>query len=313
MNARLEEAAQIAMDYLSSLGNLPQEAQHLLEEIRHLDVRTQEITDVINEETRKYFHHSREKKTAGRAAGPTSSSTTAAAVDGMYDEVHALAAEKVALSGRLVKLFERAMARLQHDLGRIVELQGDEPGLPATEDFLNGVEDTVLQIRDLQAAAVQGIGSTAPPAASSSAASSHAQKKRKTILPDGKGKASNSVPVTSGRRNTSQKSGPSRVVQPRQTRVRAQNTAMPAKRRHNVSDGEDDGPYCYCQDGSWGEMIACDNPDCLNEWFHLSCAGLTSPLPRTWYCNDCRQDLDVPHTGTSTAPIGRGRKGQKKQ
>ncbi|KAI1792206.1 hypothetical protein LXA43DRAFT_1007031 [Ganoderma leucocontextum] len=38
------------------------------------------------------------------------------------------------------------MARLQHDLGRILELHGDEPGLPPTQDFLDGVESTVQQI-----------------------------------------------------------------------------------------------------------------------------------------------------------------------
>jgi hypothetical protein len=47
--------------------------------------------------------------------------------------------------------------------------------------------------------------------------------------------------------------------------------------------------YCYCHKPSDGEMVACDNEQCVNQWFHLSCTGL-STLPEeseTWYCDDC--------------------------
>ncbi|EIE89542.1 hypothetical protein RO3G_14253 [Rhizopus delemar RA 99-880] len=32
--------------------------------------------------------------------------------------------------------------------------------------------------------------------------------------------------------------------------------------------------YCYCQQVSFGEMVACDNADCEIEWFHLACVDL---------------------------------------
>ncbi|GBE82543.1 hypothetical protein SCP_0409270 [Sparassis crispa] len=49
--------------------------------------------------------------------------------------------------------------------------------------------------------------------------------------------------------------------------------------------------YCYCNQVSFGEMIACDNPGCKLEWFHLGCAGLTqAPEGNTkWYCRDCEK------------------------
>lgn len=52
--------------------------------------------------------------------------------------------------------------------------------------------------------------------------------------------------------------------------------------------GEGEPKYCYCNDVSYGEMVACDNEACAREWFHLKCAGLVrapdenskfSPLP----------------------------------
>ena len=47
--------------------------------------------------------------------------------------------------------------------------------------------------------------------------------------------------------------------------------------------------YCYCQRVSFGEMVACDNPDCLIEWFHYECVGLDEPPKGKWYCKDCEE------------------------
>jgi hypothetical protein len=33
--------------------------------------------------------------------------------------------------------------------------------------------------------------------------------------------------------------------------------------------------YCYCEDISYGEMVACDNEACPREWFHLKCVGMS--------------------------------------
>ncbi|KAF8467627.1 hypothetical protein BDZ91DRAFT_722774 [Kalaharituber pfeilii] len=47
--------------------------------------------------------------------------------------------------------------------------------------------------------------------------------------------------------------------------------------------------YCFCNQVSYGEMVACDDEKCEREWFHLDCVGLTQP-PKgkaKWYCDDC--------------------------
>jgi hypothetical protein len=36
--------------------------------------------------------------------------------------------------------------------------------------------------------------------------------------------------------------------------------------------------YCTCKNISYGQMIACENPDCLVEWFHFGCVGLVSEV-----------------------------------
>lgn len=67
------------------------------------------------------------------------------------------------------------------------------------------------------------------------------------------------------------------------------------------ADGDADGSgdaekdtklYCHCQRVSFGEMIGCDSDECQYEWFHLSCVGLSKPLPQTWYCEDCKERIE---------------------
>lgn len=92
-------------------------------------------------------------------------------------------------------------------------------------------------------------------------------------------------------------------------------------------DADDQALYCLCQKMSYGEMIACDNPDCPFQWvstvclviriwltylcaiqFHLPCVNLKPPLPEKWYCAHCLQKF-----GVSVGPTQERRKGRKKQ
>lgn len=46
--------------------------------------------------------------------------------------------------------------------------------------------------------------------------------------------------------------------------------------------------YCTCQKVSYGEMVACDNPECPIEWFHFACVGLEATPRGKWYCDQCK-------------------------
>lgn len=46
--------------------------------------------------------------------------------------------------------------------------------------------------------------------------------------------------------------------------------------------------YCYCNQVSFGEMIACDNSECKIEWYHYECVGIDERPKGKWYCPDCR-------------------------
>jgi Histone-lysine N-methyltransferase NSD-like, PHD zinc finger 1 len=55
----------------------------------------------------------------------------------------------------------------------------------------------------------------------------------------------------------------------------------------DIAADEDSQTYCFCQQVSFGEMVACDNDGCEREWFHLPCVGLSSPPQGTWFCEEC--------------------------
>ena len=58
-------------------------------------------------------------------------------------------------------------------------------------------------------------------------------------------------------------------------------------------DEDGDEPrYCYCNEVSYGNMVACDYSDCPREWFHLGCVNMEkAPNARTkWFCSDeCKE------------------------
>ncbi|THU91703.1 hypothetical protein K435DRAFT_863149 [Dendrothele bispora CBS 962.96] len=68
-------------------------------------------------------------------------------------------------------------------------------------------------------------------------------------------------------------------------------------------EGDDDSLYCVCQRKSFGDMIACDNEGgCPYEWFHLTCVGLSKPLPDVWYCEVCEPKF----RGAGGGTVGNG-------
>lgn len=72
------------------------------------------------------------------------------------------------------------------------------------------------------------------------------------------------------------------------------------------SDDDGDEPrYCYCNQVSFGNMIACDNDSCPREWFHLPCVNLDrAPSGRTkWFCSDeCKEAHAKAKTGKGGRP-----------
>ena len=69
---------------------------------------------------------------------------------------------------------------------------------------------------------------------------------------------------------------------------------LPELLTHRLQDhgiplvNETEKVYCYCGKGEYGDMIACDNPDCTLEWFHYECVGIARSPKGEWFCDNCK-------------------------
>ena len=72
---------------------------------------------------------------------------------------------------------------------------------------------------------------------------------------------------------------------------------QPTSSSNSLQSNTNEGPstsasikYCYCQGDEYGDMVGCDNDECVYKWFHLECLRLKSPpKSKEWYCPDCRK------------------------
>lgn len=53
-------------------------------------------------------------------------------------------------------------------------------------------------------------------------------------------------------------------------------------------DATEEQRYCFCNDISYGDMIACDGANCPREWFHYGCVNLVVAPKGSWFCRDCK-------------------------
>ncbi|KAL4908262.1 hypothetical protein BDW74DRAFT_147163 [Aspergillus multicolor] len=124
--------------------------------------------------------------------------------------------------------------------------------------------------------------------------------------PKGRTSSKTSTPVLASAEPVQQRTRPTRSTDPAPKRSHKKNgntapvvppppVSDPEESLHEGDDEDEEGEprYCYCNEISFGEMVACDNDACPREWFHLSCVGLTKPPGRNvkWYCNECKDNM----------------------
>lgn len=74
----------------------------------------------------------------------------------------------------------------------------------------------------------------------------------------------------------------------KKTRLAAAASAVePASMDLDLPVDPNEPRYCFCNQVSFGNMVACDNPDCKIEWFHYDCVGLKEQPRGKWYCSNC--------------------------
>ena len=122
-----------------------------------------ELQQEIQKEGGKYVRHS--LKNPGQPLAPKDSGIPQS-IATFYAEIDKLAAEKIALAERLVSLIQRARARLDHDLTKVLVLQGEPaPEIQTSYSFGQGLRNPAERITEsLRNAIAIPEASPAPPA-----------------------------------------------------------------------------------------------------------------------------------------------------
>ncbi|KAG8902348.1 Histone acetyltransferase complex subunit [Tulasnella sp. 403] len=114
----MEEAQQIAQDFISSLDNLPAEIKFIMEEIKVKEQQALELQNSVNRKIQKanprLGSHSREGNLMER-------------VQPDLDRIEQLSQAKIELAQRLVAIMTRTCGRLDHDINRVRIASGEVP------------------------------------------------------------------------------------------------------------------------------------------------------------------------------------------
>ncbi|KAJ1366096.1 hypothetical protein KIN20_038434 [Parelaphostrongylus tenuis] len=82
----------------------------------------------------------------------------------------------------------------------------------------------------------------------------------------------------------------------------------------DISEEEDESDdskrkWCFCNEKSYGDMVACDNKACPYQWFHYPCVNISSTPKGRWYCPHCtnergrRSDYADTNSASATAVL----------
>lgn len=134
---------------ISGLDNLPNEVNHLLQEIKLKETRVQgtpsfffhtdwvlvseELQQEIDRDSARYIRHSLRSSSSPTPTDPSQrapSPKTAglpAKIQASYAEIHEISNEKCLLAQRLIDLITRTRARLDSDIVKVKYLQGEVP------------------------------------------------------------------------------------------------------------------------------------------------------------------------------------------
>lgn len=182
--------------------------------------------------------------------------------------------EKIQIQQCLQLMIEQHLQRLDRDVYRPLELPMED--LYPDDGPFSDIPDPPM------ATAPTGsrlAGGGAPPSANSMPPSQHASQQPSSPSPD-----ANPAPRP-----------PLLTVTATLEDTPSHNQKVSPRKRASLADEPPTDPnepvYCYCQQVSWGDMIACDNEACIREWFHYACVGLTAPPKGKWFCGECKTNL----------------------
>ncbi|KAI8076578.1 uncharacterized protein B0P05DRAFT_544987 [Gilbertella persicaria] len=263
-------------DYIDTIEAVPLDLQRNFTLMRELDGYAQELMTTVSKDAIELIDHIKDMDPNVRLDKLKNLTT-------ILSETLKRGEEKVALAKSTFDAVDRHCNRLDADLVKFEEDQtvGDSrittlPGLqPSARSLKEGVDvrdRATKRLLDRERKELKG--------------EKKIVKKRKTVKETNGG----GTPPPLARSQTLDKARSSKHMdkeKTRQTYNKNGNGKPKAVVPADLPIDPNEPLYCYCQQVSYGEMVACDNADCEIEWFHLACVDLKTVPKGKWYCSSC--------------------------
>ncbi|KAI9469430.1 inhibitor of growth proteins N-terminal histone-binding-domain-containing protein [Coemansia mojavensis] len=248
-------------EYLDTLEALPMELQRQFTLMRELDALSQDIQEQMKKTTTEFIDH------RPTPTDPKNGEYLRSFIQ-LFSTVLKHGEEKVALATQTYDLVDKHIRKLDDDLAKFEERNLAMPQRTIMHTWSNGSPSVAHgeeeeRRRDMSAAGRKRRGRGESPQMSKSSTPSARRN----------GRGGTHV----GARGASE------------SRSRVATSKAPAPDFSEMPIDPNEPRYCYCQQVSYGEMVACDDDNCEIEWFHLGCVDLKAPPKGQWFCRDCSQ------------------------
>ncbi|KAK3819783.1 MAG: inhibitor of growth proteins N-terminal histone-binding-domain-containing protein [Benniella sp.] len=278
---RTAESLAYLDDYLDTVESLPLELQRQFTLMQDLDAKAQTIMAQVGAKSAEFIDNVQNYT-------PEERIKMLQTLNEMLLESLRQGEEKVALATAAYDVVDRHVRRLDDDLQKYEDEQMIGPGRLGNVGSTASGAATVDRKEDSSNAATSSATTSNKKGSSSSTQDNSTSKRKKQTHNTNNGTSNANASSTS----TAEKRKGGSVAASGSSKVAKNNKTSTSFTELPIDPNEP--LYCYCQQVSYGEMVACDNADCEIEWFHLSCAGLKAPPKGKWYCKDCSQKSKKP-------------------
>ncbi|ODV85947.1 hypothetical protein CANARDRAFT_190422, partial [[Candida] arabinofermentans NRRL YB-2248] len=270
------DASTVLEQYTQDLSNLPAELAYLLEELRDKDLKSYDIKKKFQQRDSQLHKYIKQN---GSLVKHPKEDQIYSKIREDFEKATKLQEEKCILANTSLFLISKHLTRLEKDIERL-ERDGVIPPI------MNDDSDEDMDGESLPAA-IESLSSQISNSSLDSAMIANKKSKQPKVRSR---QGTPSITLITGmfmkshrRKNNS---GGSNLLE-----HGASGTVTIPKIPIGAAGNEEDELYCFCQQVSYGNMIACDNSDCKYEWFHYDCVGLKEPPQGIWYCPYCVKEM----------------------
>ncbi|CEP11130.1 hypothetical protein [Parasitella parasitica] len=313
-----DDSGRYLQEYIQSLENLPSEIQYHWAEIRdrydqakaperRIKAGQHDLTKIH----RQWFTQEFEKKEKLLKHQPA----IIQRIQNDYSKLEDLANERISLAEEALKLVDRHLLRLQRDLDKHDQEHPEyapEPSIPTRSYTIPHGRKNILTETD----------DTLPEDEAVNNEDDEGEEDEYMVQDDGQDEEKEeeesekeeeqSRPVVEEKidpKPTTVVHTPPVKMDPDIQAIIIANRNQKRKKKEARESDKDEPLYCFCQQVSYGEMVACDGENCPYEWFHMDCVGLDEPPKGAWYCSDCT--AEIRKRKSSSLPLSKKMKRKK--